>query len=101
MSILEAMGQGRPVVATGVGGVGDVVKGCGVVRPPGDVHGLATAVATLLRNPDLARMLGERGYRRLGRQFNETTCVDAYRRLIDDMVAGERVSATTSVAEAA
>jgi glycosyltransferase involved in cell wall biosynthesis len=101
MSILEAMGQGRPVVATGVGGVGDVVKGCGVVRPPGDVHGLATAVATLLRNPELARTLGVRGYRRLGRQFNETTCVDAYRRLIDDMVAGERVSATTSVAEAA
>ena len=35
MSILEAMGQGRPVVSTGVGGVPDVVKGCGVVTPPG------------------------------------------------------------------
>ena len=43
MSILEAMGQGRPVVSTGVGGVPDVVKGCGVVTPPGDVHGLAMA----------------------------------------------------------
>ena len=54
MSILEAMGQGRPVVSTGVGGVPDVVRGCGVVTPPGDVHGLAMAVATLLREPELA-----------------------------------------------
>ena len=43
MSILEAMGQGRPVVSTGVGGVPDVVTGCGVVTPPGDDHGLAMA----------------------------------------------------------
>jgi glycosyltransferase involved in cell wall biosynthesis len=54
MSILEAMGQGRPVVSTGVGGVPEVVKGCGIVTAPGDEHALAMAVATLLRNPDLA-----------------------------------------------
>src|SRR5207342_3630538 len=40
MSILEAMGQGRPVVSTGVGGVPDVVRGYGLVTRPGDAHGL-------------------------------------------------------------
>ena len=58
MSILEAMGEARPVVSTGVGGVPDVVTGCGVVTPPGDDHGLAMAVAMLLRNPELAWRLG-------------------------------------------
>ena len=58
MSILEAMGQGRPVVSTGVGGVPDVVTGCGVVTPPGDDHGLAMGVVMLLRNPELARGSG-------------------------------------------
>ncbi len=83
MSILEAMGQGRPVVSTGVGGVRDVVKGCGFVTPPGDRHGLAMATITLLQRPELARQLGLRGHSRLARRFNEEVCVDGYRELLN------------------
>ena len=90
MSILEAMGQGRPVVSTGVGGVPDVVTGCGVVTAPGDDHGLAMAVTMLLRNPELAERLGRRGHARLGRIFNKAACVDGYRELLGEMVARER-----------
>jgi glycosyltransferase involved in cell wall biosynthesis len=82
MAILEAMGQARPVVSTGVGGVPEVVRGCGLVCAPGDDHALATAVVMLLRNPDLAWRLGRRGHSRLGRLFNETACVDGYRELL-------------------
>jgi polysaccharide biosynthesis protein PelF len=82
MSILEAMGQGRPIVATGVGGVRDVVSGCGVVAAPGDVHALTMGVTTLLRNPRLAWDLGLRGHRRLERLFNEEACVEHYRELL-------------------
>ena len=57
MSILEAMSQARPVVATAVGGVPEVLRGCGIVPPPGDVHAIASGVATLLRNPQLAGAL--------------------------------------------
>jgi polysaccharide biosynthesis protein PelF len=87
MSILEAMSQGRPVVSTGVGGVPDVVKGCGVVTAPGDDHGLALAVVTLLRNPELAWRLGQRGHGRLGRIFNEAACVERYRELLGAIAA--------------
>jgi polysaccharide biosynthesis protein PelF len=85
MSILEAMSEARPVVSTGVGGVPDVVTGCGVVTPPGDDHGLAMAAVMLLRNPDLAWQLGQRGHARLGRIFNEAACVDGYRDLLRGM----------------
>jgi len=88
MSVLEAMSEGRPVVCTGVGGVPDVVKGCGVVTPPGDDHGLAMAVAMLLRDPALGRRLGRRGHGRLGRLFNERACVESYRELLRTMTAG-------------
>ncbi|MBE2319510.1 DUF3492 domain-containing protein [Solirubrobacter sp. CPCC 204708] len=82
MSVLEAMSQGRPVVSTAVGGVPDVVKGCGVVCAPGDDHALTTAVVMLLRNPELAWRLGLRGHARLGRIFNEGACVEGYRELL-------------------
>jgi glycosyltransferase involved in cell wall biosynthesis len=93
MSILEAMSEGRPVVSTGVGGVPDVVKGCGVVTAPGDDRGLSMAIVTLLRDPELAWTLGQRGHRRLRRIFSEAACVDGYRELLGT-VAG--VSARTS-----
>jgi glycosyltransferase involved in cell wall biosynthesis len=87
MAILEAMGQARPVVSTGVGGVPEVVRGCGLVCPPGDDHGLSMAVVMLLRNPDLAWRLGRRGHSRLGRLFNESACLEGYRELLQ-MLAG-------------
>jgi glycosyltransferase involved in cell wall biosynthesis len=88
MAILEAMGQARPVVSTGVGGVPEVVRGCGLVCAPGDDHALSTAVVMLLRNPDLAWRLGQRGHSRLGRLFNEAACIDGYRNLLGVLVGG-------------
>ena len=82
MSVLEAMSEGRPIVSTCVGGVPDVVKGCGALTAPGDDHALAMAVVMLLRNPELAWQLGQRGHGRLGRIFNERACVEGYRELL-------------------
>jgi polysaccharide biosynthesis protein PelF len=82
MALLEAMGQARPIVATSVGGVPSVIQGCGLVAAPGDVHELATAVITLLRDPALAARLGRRGFDRVHRCFTLSRCLGAYDRLI-------------------
>ena len=89
LAILEAMSHGRPVVATGVGGVPDVARGCGVVAPPGDVHGLAFGVLTLLRNREMAGVLGQRGYKRAARVFNRSSCLTSYGELIGEMTGAE------------
>ena len=85
MTLLEAMGQVRPIVATSVGGVPGVIRGCGLIAPPGDVHALAAAVMTLLRDPALAARLGERGYERLHRRFTLSRCLGAYDGLIREL----------------
>jgi polysaccharide biosynthesis protein PelF len=85
MALLEAMGQARPVVATSVGGVPAVINGCGLIGAPGDVHGLATAVATLLRSPGLARTLGRRGYERLNRRYTLSHCLSTYAETIGEL----------------
>ena len=85
MAVLEAMAQGRPVVATGVGGVPDVLHGCGVVVPSGDVARLATGVATLLRNPDFAERLGRRAYKRVRERYTQRGCLEGYRELLHEL----------------
>lgn len=98
LAILEGMSKGRAVVATRVGGVAEVVRGAGFVAAPGDVHGLASAVTTLVRNPDLARRLGERAQGRVGRVFARHGCVQAYRRVYSEIIA-ERPEAPALAAD--
>ena len=52
MSVMEAMLHGVPVVATGVGGVPEIVQDgkTGLLVPPGDVGALAAAVLRLLES---------------------------------------------------
>ena len=56
----EAMAYGRPVVATAVGGLTDVIEDgvTGIVVPPRDPSALRSAIETLLGDPDLRRRCG-------------------------------------------
>jgi glycosyltransferase involved in cell wall biosynthesis len=60
VAIIEAMAAGRPVVASDVGGVSEVVTDgqSGLLVPRRDVAALATAVIDLLRDPAGAAKLG-------------------------------------------
>jgi len=62
-AILEAMAMRKPVVATRVGGIQEVVSHgeSGLLVEAEDVHGLAQAIILLAQDPQLRRRLGERG----------------------------------------
>jgi glycosyltransferase involved in cell wall biosynthesis len=62
-SIIEAMAVARPVIATPVGGVLDVVEEgtTGLLRPTNDPSAMAGAVASLRADPALRHRLGEAG----------------------------------------
>jgi len=62
---VEAMAAGKPVIATCVGGVSEVVIDgvTGLLRSPGDPVGLADGVCRLLEDPTLAEQLGKAGSR--------------------------------------
>lgn len=71
LTILEAMAAGRPVVATAVNGVPEVVEHgrTGFLAPPRAVEKLAAHIGTLLRDPASARAMGEAGRRRVQEHF--------------------------------
>jgi glycosyltransferase involved in cell wall biosynthesis len=69
---LEWMRQGRPVVATRVGCLPDLVEDgeTGLLVPPNDPAALADALARLLRDGALAAEMGRRGRERFLAQFS-------------------------------
>lgn len=69
---LEAMAHGRPVVASAVGGLLDlVVDGeTGIHVKPGDVGELRAALERLLADRKLRRQMGDAGRRRAAEQFS-------------------------------
>ena len=71
LAVLEAMAAERPVVATAVGGVPEVVVDgeTGFLCQPGERAPLARAVLALLERPELRAALGRRGRRRAASRF--------------------------------
>lgn len=68
---LEAMAAGRPVVATRVGALPEVVSDgeSGILVPPGDVLALAGAIVTLLDDAPLRERMGAAGRRIVADRF--------------------------------
>jgi glycosyltransferase involved in cell wall biosynthesis len=65
--VMEAMAMHKPVVATNVNGVGELmVDGkTGFIVPPKDPEALAAAIAKVLDHPDRQELLGNAGYERI------------------------------------
>ncbi len=61
---LEAMSFGRPVIASNIGGLSEVVTdgATGLLVQPGDAQGLAIAIAELITDPERATEMGMNAY---------------------------------------
>jgi glycosyltransferase involved in cell wall biosynthesis len=79
VACLEAMAHGRPVVATDVGGLRDLVADgeTGLVVPPRDPVALRGALERLLGDPGLRRQLGAAGRERARERFSWAAVTDA------------------------
>ncbi len=62
-AVLQAMAMAKPVVATAVGGIPEVIihEESGLLAPPKDAAALADAMALLLEDQALGEKLGQRG----------------------------------------
>jgi len=59
-SIVEAMANGKPIIASAVGGIPDMIDhNSGILVPPGDPRALAKAMIVLTKDPELRRQMGE------------------------------------------
>ena len=88
VAALEAMALGRPVVASRVGGLAEVIDDgrTGVLVRPDDPEALGEALAKLLEDAGLRRRLGAAGPERIRDEFSPDRMVKAYERLYTDIL---------------
>jgi len=80
-ALLEAMACGTACVATRLESVTDTLiddGSSGVLVPPRDAEGIATALELLLSHPEQARAMGARARERVERDFALTDVVQSY-----------------------
>lgn len=93
VTMLEAMVRGRPVIATSVGGVDNIITDglTGLNVPPSDSQQLADRILELLRDPERARTIGQAGQKFVLEEFGVGQMVEktaaTYRGLVPAGVA--------------
>ena len=91
--LFDAMALGRPVVSTSVSMIPEILDGCGLVVPPGDVPALAGALRRLLGNPLEAEALGRRARARAEAEYSFRAARARLFPLFDALGAGRRAPA--------
>ena len=88
MVVAEAQAASKPVVATDVGGVKEIVLSgeTGLLVPPKDPRLLAEGVVRLLEDPETAAKMGLRGRERVGRLFSMEECTARYEVLYHSLI---------------
>jgi glycosyltransferase involved in cell wall biosynthesis len=92
MAVVEAMAAGKPVVATSVGAIPDIVQDdeTGFLVPPGDDQGMAQAFMRLLADDGLSRRMGRRAKEIARAQFSAESVAQAYYGLYQRVLASSQ-----------
>jgi glycosyltransferase involved in cell wall biosynthesis len=90
LAAMEQMVRGRPVIASGIGGLGEIVRDSGLTFSPGDPGALADAMRRILEEPDLLASLGASGRQRILLSFSYRGMIDAHARLYREVSAAAK-----------
>jgi glycosyltransferase involved in cell wall biosynthesis len=76
--LIEAMALGKPVVATNVGGISEIVENgtTGFLVPPAQPKELSTKIIQLLRDRPIAKRMGVMGRKKVELKFSIKTMID-------------------------
>jgi len=83
MTILESMAAGKPVIATAVGGVPELVEDSitGLLVPPQDIQALSKAMVKLANDSSLREEMGKEGRKRALERFDINLIARQYEEL--------------------
>ncbi len=100
-SLLDAMACARPIVASRVGGIPEVVRHgeTGLLVPPKDPRDLAAAIIRLLLDPALAARFAAAGLARVREKFSVERMVNETLAVYEQLAGSTRAAGTRGRAE--
>lgn len=86
--LLEAMAFGVPVVATGVGGVPEMIEDgiSGILVPPKNPEALAEAIIKIYKNPELASKMAKSARTRFEKSFTAEMMARQYEKVYEELL---------------
>jgi glycosyltransferase involved in cell wall biosynthesis len=98
--VLEAMAAAKPVIATRVGGIPELVQHdkTGYLINPGDVSQLAQFLDHLLSNPELAANMGRQGLEHVKNNFSKRKMLERIMAIYDEITHEKSVLEKTGAA---
>ena len=86
--LIEGMALGKPIVASSVGGIIDLVKNDdnGILVPPRDSDALGDAILKLIRNRNMAQELGRNGKAKVYPEYDTTVMIRQIEGLYENLL---------------
>jgi len=86
--LIEGMALGKPIVASSVGGIIDLVKNGdnGILVPPRDSDALGDAILKLIRNRNMAQELGRNGKAKVYPEYDTTVMIRQIEGLYENLL---------------
>ena len=81
-ALLEAMAQGLPGIGPAIGGIPDMLQDRGWLTIPGEPSSLEAALQSVLENPHLISVLGDRCFEYVKSNFDPERIADRYLELL-------------------
>ncbi|HVY56129.1 MAG TPA: glycosyltransferase family 4 protein [Thermodesulfobacteriota bacterium] len=77
LSVMEAMAAGKPVIASNIGGVNELIRDgeTGCLVPPGDTDALSRSINALISDPALSRKMAIAGRTLVEKEFSSASMV--------------------------
>ncbi|OQA25702.1 MAG: putative teichuronic acid biosynthesis glycosyltransferase TuaC [Verrucomicrobia bacterium ADurb.Bin345] len=88
--IFEAMAMAKPVIASDVSDLADILKDCGWVVPPDNIPALAKAIAHAMAHPNEGEEFGRRAREKCVREYDRRVTAEKLVKVVEAL-ADERI----------
>lgn len=98
ISALEGMSLAKPVIASDIGGLSELIENddTGILVPPGDTLALAKAIERLLEEPELCERLGKNARKAVDERFGPSKWISSVEEVYKEALEAEVVDENCS-----